>query len=336
MNIHQRKDAFIQLGTLLYQFPEDIIRLAGITNPWFTEENVRSAISSIGEMLEKQSVESFVDTYATKLGRVKEAKTVGAVMAGNVPLVGFHDFFCILMAGHRILAKLSSDDPELLKAMAEMLVSIEPGFREMIRFTDSKLAGFDAVIATGSNNTSRYFESYFGRYPNIIRKNRNGLAILDGREDMGALRRLGEDIFRYFGMGCRNVSKVFVPENYDWQEFTEGIQVYSTVADPAKYLNNYVYNRTVMVQNKEDFIDQGFLLLKQSHALSSPLSVLHYETYTGMDEVMAYIEMKREEIQCLVAENLPVPGAVKPGQTQHPGLSDFADNLDTMEFLMGI
>jgi hypothetical protein len=333
MNIHQRKDAFIRIGTLMDQFPGDKIHHANRINPWFTEENIRFAISTIGEMLEKESVESFVDRYASKLGKVRAVKTIGAVMAGNIPLVGFHDFFCILMAGHRALVKPSSDDPELLKTITEMLISIEPGFREMIRFTD-RLTDFDAVIATGSNNTSRYFESYFGRYPHIIRKNRNGLALLDGREDKDSLKKLGEDIFRYFGMGCRNVSKVFVPVNYDWQKFTESLQAYSTVADHSKYHNNYIYNRTIMMLNQETCIDTGFLLLRESPSLSSPLSVLHYGQYENLDDVMAYIDLSRDEVQCVVSENIPVPNAVKPGKTQHPALWDYADNVDTMEFLL--
>lgn len=336
MNIQQRKEAFVALGERLLRFDDDKIREAALINPWFTDSNIRIALASLAQMLEKSSMDAFVDKYIPSINTEPQEKKIGVVMAGNIPMVGFHDFLCVLLAGHRFIGKLSSDDPELLKTISEELINIEPGFKDKIAFTEERLSDFDAVIATGSNNTSRYFESYFGKYPHIIRKNRNGLAILTGDESDRSLKSLGEDIFRYFGMGCRNVSKVYVPENYDWKRFIDAIQPYNVVIDHNKYHNNYTYNKTILVLNQQQFYDIGFLLLKEDHGLSSPLSVLHFENYKDVDLVKDFINDHEAKIQCLVSEHPAIPGAVMPGQSQYPELWDYADNIDTMEFLLSL
>jgi len=324
MNIHQRKDAFLKLGSKLGEIPNNALHKAILINPWFTSDNIDFAFGSIVSMLQESSINTFLARYEEKMKPEKEGKNIAVVMAGNIPLVGFHDFLCVLFTGHRFTGKLSSDDPELLKLVAEELISIEPAFKDMISFTSERLSDFDAVIATGSNNTARYFESYFGKYPHIIRKNRNGLAVLTGSESQETLKRLGEDIFRYFGMGCRNVSKVFIPEGYNWQQFFDAIQAYESILDHNKYNNNYTYNKTIMVLNGEQYYDSGFLLLKEDPVLSSPLSVLHYR----------YISDHDKEIQCIVSESTDLTDVIQPGQSQHPKLWDYADNIDTMEFLL--
>ncbi len=356
MNIHQKAGAFVRLGSFLKVFGDikesealkdpfeaelyDNIKAsiteAGFINSWFTQDNVSFALASLSQMLQEASIDSFTKRYEDKLFIGHPAKTIAVVMAGNIPLVGFHDFLCVLLSGHHFNGKLSSDDPELLKAIATALIRIEPAFENMISFTTERISGFDAVIATGSNNTARYFESYFGKYSHIIRKNRNGLAVLTGNESKAALLDLGEDIFRYFGMGCRNVSKIFVPEDYDWNKFIDTMQAYEDIIHHHKYNNNYTYNKTIYILNQEPFYDTGFLLLKEDPALPSPLAVLHFEYYKELDEVQNFITMHEEGIQCVISEGPGLPNSIKPGQSQHPELWDYADGVDTMEFLLGL
>jgi hypothetical protein len=250
-------------------------------------------------------------------------------MAGNIPLVGFHDFLSVLISGNSIIAKTSSKDAELIIYLSEILCSINPGFRERIRFTDGLLTGFDAVIATGSDNSSRYFEYYFGKYPHIIRKNRNSIAVIDGTETDTELENLGIDIFSYFGLGCRNVSKAFLPEGYDFHTMIKNWDKFSDVINHNKFANNYDYNMAIYLVNKEKFLDTGYLLLKESTELSSPVSVLYYEFYNSVQTVSARINYLREKIQCVTGKN-----HLAFGKAQFPKLWDYADNIDTLDFLL--
>ena len=220
-------------------------------------------------------------------------------MAGNIPLVGFHDFLCVLITGNIVLAKTSTKDSDLLVHISELLCSINPAFREMIRFAEGPLSGFDAVIATGSNNTSRYFESYFGKYPNIIRKNRNSVAILDGTETDADLKELGKDIFSYFGLGCRNVSKIYLPSGYELHTMIKNLEEYSGLVNHNKYANNYDFSKAVYLVNKEQFLDTGYLLLKEEKSLSSPVAVLYYEYYNSHEEVLQITDLLKDNIQCI-------------------------------------
>ena len=256
-------------------------------------------------------------------------------MAGNIPLVGFHDFLTVLITGNVLVAKTSKEDNLLIKKIAEILIAIEPEFKSKIVFTD-KLENFDAVIATGSNNTARYFEYYFGKYPNIIRKNRNSVAVLTGNETAADMVNLGKDIFQYFGLGCRNVSKLYVPKNYSFNLFFESIvNDYKHVVENNKYANNYDYNKAVYLLGNNQLLDNNFVLLKESESLSSPVAVIHYEYYNTLQEVTTLLENKKEEIQCVLTE-ANLPNTFKLGQAQQPTLWDYADGVDTVEFLLGL
>jgi len=244
---------------------------------------------------------------------------------------------CVLLSGNKFLGKLSSEDKLLLPFLAKILVDIEPGFAEFIDFTDGQLKGMDAVIATGSNNSARYFEHYFGKYPHIIRKNRNSVAVLNGREKKQELAELGKDVFRYFGLGCRNVSKLFVPRNYNFNDFYEAIFEQKEIVNNNKYANNYDYNKTVyLMSNDPGLLDNNFLLLKQDQRYSSPIGVLFYEFYDQITELNARLEKDKDQIQCIVSNDPQVADAIPLGTAQCPGLSDYADGVDTMSFLVGL
>jgi hypothetical protein len=250
-------------------------------------------------------------------------------MAGNIPLAGFHDFISVLMTGNNLVAKTSSKDAELIVYIGEILCSINQEYSKKIRFTDGFLTGFDAIIATGSDNSSRYFEYYFGKYPHIIRKNRNSIAIIDGSESDKQLEDLGSDIFSYFGLGCRNVSKVYLPSDYDFHTMIKNWDRYKDVINNSKYANNYEYNMAVYLVNKEKFLDTGYLLLKESTNLSSPVSVLFYEFYNSAESVIEQVNLLGDKVQC-VTGNKYIPF----GKAQFPKLWNYADNTDTIEFLL--
>jgi hypothetical protein len=297
-------------------------------NPWFTPENVRTAVRSIAEELTEENLVKWTSNYPQIKDEIKPI-LVAVIMAGNIPLVGFHDFISVLISGNNILAKTSSKDSDLIIYIADILCGINPGFRKRIEFTAGTLNGFDAVIATGSNNSSRYFEYYFGKYPNIIRKNRNSIAILEGDESAAELEALGTDIFSYFGLGCRNVSKIYIPENYDITSLAKRWESYSGCINNQKYANNYDFNKAVFLVNKETFYDTGFLLMKEDSNFASPVSVLHYEKYKSQNVVKHQTELLEEEIQCIVSrKNIPF------GKAQTPHLWEYADGIDTIEFLL--
>ena len=257
-------------------------------------------------------------------------------MAGNIPLVGFHDFICIMMSGHKIVAKLSSDDNRLLPAIASKLIEVEPEFAGQITYSEDKLTNFDAVIATGSNNTSRYFEYYFRNVPHIIRMNRNGVAVLTGSETKEELSLLGEDIFMYFGLGCRSISKVFVPKSYSFEGFFRAIENYKYVADHNKYYNNYEYYKSIYLINSVKHFDNGFLLMKEDIGFASPPAVLFYEEYENLKNLNNRLELEKNEIQCIVSHQKDVAGAISLGCAQKPDLWDYADGVDTIEFMLNL
>jgi hypothetical protein len=261
-----------------------------------------------------------------------EPQNIGVVMAGNIPLVGFHDFLSILITGHKASIKLSSNDKQLLPYLSRLLIEIEPEFSNFIWFEEDTLKNYDAVIATGSNNTARYFEYYFRNKPHIIRKNRNAVAILTGNETPANYKDLGEDIFRYFGLGCRNVSKLMVPQNYDFTTFFEGISDYKYYVNNNKYANNYDYNKAVFLMSDISFKDNGFLILKEDHFFSTPIGVLNYELYPEENFINNSLKNNIENIQCIVGNHHLCD--VKFGESQHPKLSDYADGVDTIKFLI--
>lgn len=298
------------------------------TNPWFTPDNVRLAVSSAGRTLSEENMFRWLSSYP-ELQKERQPLTVGVVMAGNIPLVGFHDLLCVLVTGNRLQAKLSNRDEPLMRAVAETLTDIEPELAPFIEITSDRLKDFDMVIATGSNNTSRYFEYYFRNIPSIIRRNRNSIAIIDGTETPGELTLLGDDIFTYFGLGCRNVSKIYLPEGYDPASLISHWQKYGALRSHYKYAVNYDHNKAIMIVNRVPFIDGGFVLLSESSSLTPPMAVLHYEFYPPAATPLPEPEAAESLLQCVAGH-----GHLPFGSAQQPELWDYADNIDTISFVL--
>jgi hypothetical protein len=331
-------NVFSALGTQLSNPNEqlsEIINDEKHYNAWFTPESVLQAVKAIGKMLNPQELSAWLDKYP--IHQNKTGKRVGLILAGNIPLVGFHDVLCVLISGNHALIKASSQDTRLIKHVLQMLATIESSFANHYSFVE-RLENFDAVIATGSNNTSRYFEYYFGKVPHIIRKNRNSVALLTGAETEEQLYALGHDIFDYYGLGCRNVSKLLVPKGYNFNFFFESIEAYQPIINHHKYNNNYDYNKSIYLVNRDKHFDNGFLLLKEDERLASPLAVLYYSYYKDLAEAENLLEQLSDNIQCIVST---APLHVKKqvvdfGMSQQPDLWDYADSIDTLEFLLEI
>ena len=312
----------------------DAVELSVINNRWFSKESIENSIKAIAESIKKEEIDGWLRKYAPYINSSDKIKNVGVIMAGNIPLVGFHDFFYVLMSGNRILAKLSSDDKYLLPAIAEKLIEIEPEFKDCIVFVENLKVNLDAVIATGSNNSSRYFEYYFNKYPHIIRRNRNSISVLNGQETTEELSELGKDIFTYFGLGCRNVSKIFIPVGYNLDLLINSMLKYNDAVYNNKYTNNFNYNKSIYILNQQPFYDTGFMILKEDSAIASPVSVVHFEYYKSLEDVKNYIDINKEAIQCVVSNDANFEDAIRFGGTQSPGLSDYADGVDVMDFLV--
>lgn len=352
MDLQQRINAFAKLGRFLCQFKTDgitkddtvtsndlffegfkhQIKLAKEHNGWFTEANIFFSLESWCKALTDNNIKQWITKYNFNLS---ELKTIGIIMAGNIPLVGFHDFLSVLISGHKVLVKQSSNDKHLLPFLAKYLEVVEPGFKDKITFTEGKLENFDAVIATGSDNTARYFEYYFKDKPSIIRKNRNSVAVLTGNETHEQLEALSDDMFRYYGLGCRNVSKLFVPKNYNFEAFFKAVYKWHHVIHEAKYANNYDYNKAVYLMSEFDMLENGFLMVKEDPSYASPIATVFYETYDSEDDLKKKLKSDSDKIQCVVADGF-MKNEVDFGETQKPQLWDYADNVDTVEFLLKI
>jgi len=344
--------SFVELGKFLSQFSakeslkntavlnndlffnsfQDLIQLSQSHNGWYTKENVYFAIQSWAEALTESNINKWISAYNFE---TVHAKKIGLILAGNIPLVGFHDFISVLMSGHDVLVKTSSNDQHLLPFLAKYLIAVEPKLENSITFVLGKLEGFDAIIATGSNNTSRYFEYYFKNKPSIIRKSRNSVAVLNGEESEKQMVALGEDIFRYFGLGCRNVSKLFLPKDYNFDAFFGGIFPYQDVIKYEKYANNYDYNKAVFLMSNFKLLDNEFLTIKEDSSYASPISSVFYEYYEDLEDLKIRLAIESEQIQCIVSNNL-IENSIPFGQTQKPQLWDYADNIDTISFLISI
>jgi hypothetical protein len=349
---NNKKRCFVELGKFLSQFSEqgnlknssvlfnelffedfeNLIQLSQSHNGWYTPENVYFSIQSWAKALTEENIDQWLSNYNIEL---KEPKNIGLILAGNIPLVGFHDFLSVLISGNNVLIKTSSNDQFLLPFLAKYLIAIEPELSSKITFVEGKLENFDAVIATGSNNTARYFEYYFKDKPSIIRKNRNSVAVLNGEESKEQLAALGEDTFRYFGLGCRNVSKIFVPKGYSFDSFFEAIFEYQNVIHYEKYANNYDYNKAVFLMSNFNLLDNEFLIIKEDSSYASPISSVFYEYYDNLDDIKYKLQHDHEQIQCIVSNDL-IENSVPFGQTQKPNLWDYADNIDTINFLINL
>ncbi len=337
IDLDKKIKALIELGSQINAISLDekleLFYNAGIANAWFIPENLALALEGIAFMLQKSQLEHWLQQYQF-LNNNRIPKKVGVIMAGNIPGVGMHDAIAVLLSGHILYAKLSKDDTVLMTWLLNKLKVIEPSFLNFIVYTD-QLKDIEALIATGSDNSSRYFEYYFSKIPHIIRKNRTSLAILDGNESKDDIMNLGKDIFTYFGLGCRNISKLLIPQNYDLTLFFEAIYPFNWVLENRKYANNYEYNRAIYLMNQEEFLDNNFLLIKESTEMVSPIGVLYYSRYSNTDQVLDLLNENSAKIQCIAVSN-PKGKEVRFGQAQKPNVWDYADGIDTLSFLENI
>ena len=348
-SIQKRIDSFVKLGEFLSQFsPKKILKkdtvlnndlffdgfkhqlkIAQENNSWFTKENILFTCENWANALTEENITKWVSNE--NLERINP-KLVAIIMAGNIPLVGFHDFLSVLISGHSVLVKQSSNDKHLLPYLAKYLEITNINFKGKITFTEEKLENFDAVIATGSNNTARYFEYYFKDKPSIIRKNRNSIAVITGKETDEEMKQLSEDVFRYFGLGCRSVSKLFVPKDYNFDAFFNGMYHQKKIINNAKYANNYDYNKAVYLMSLFNILENGFLMIKEDTSYASPIASVFYEYYENIDDLKVKLYEDKEQIQCIVAKDF-IEDEIAFGQTQNPKLWDYADGVNTLNFL---
>lgn len=341
MTLKQRIDAFSEVGMFIHRHysgafkPDEamlheglnkVVDAAGLYNNWFIPKFVNEAVFNLYLFLNKPDLESFSKPFSDSGN-----KTIAIVCAGNIPLVCFHDVLCVLLSGNKALLKLSSDDNILLPFFLKLLCHYQPAFESQILFAENKLSDFDAIIATGSDNTTSYLHYYFGKYPNIIRKSRTSIAILTGHETREDLTNLGKDVFTYFGLGCRNVSKLMVPEGYKFDAFFESIIGFGDVVNNKKYGNNYDYHRAIYLLERMPFLDNNFLMIKESVDLFSPVGVLYFQYYKTEAEVGAYLSNHKEQLQCVVGN-----GHTPFGYSQRPVITEFADNINTVDFLVNL
>jgi hypothetical protein len=331
MNLQERKDLLVQLGDFLASDDEtwqETKRNATASNAWFIPEFIELSVNSIvQQFLADEELQKIIDEY--ELEENLAPKKIGIVMAGNIPLVGFHDMLCCFISGHYALIKPSSKDEVLVTFLVEKFKELNQESQPYFTISD-RLKGCDAYIATGSNNSSHYFEYYFSKYPHIIRKNRTSVAILSGKETTGELEALADDVYQYFGLGCRNVTKVYVPRNFNFETLLNSFKKYNYLADYSKYKNNYDYNLAVHLLNKKHFMSNESLLLIEDNSLLSPIAQLHYEYYDDIDKLTASLG-NSENIQCIVGKtSLPF------GKAQQPGICNFADGVDIIKFLQSV
>jgi hypothetical protein len=299
-------------------------------NGWFTTDNIRRALFAWSDALSEANLTKWLGAY--DLEDPADKKKVAIICAGNIPMVGFHDVLTVLITGHVAYIKLSSDDNKLIPAILNIYAKLNPAGSSDYVMAEQKLSGHQAVIATGSNNTSRYFDYYFRDIPHIIRRSRTSVAILRGKETAEELVQLGHDIFDYFGLGCRNVSKVFLPEGYDINKMIEAIYNFHPIINHNKYANNYDYNKAVWLLNRENLLDNGFLLFrKDDDGFASPTGSLYYQYYSDETQLKEMLAERTEELQCIVGKQ-----EIPFGKSQSPQLWDYADHVDTLSFLSAL
>ena len=342
MNFQIRLQIFQKLGEQIYDllqtdFFDAVIKQQSIENRWFTEENCRFALTAIAKMLDEKSCEAFFQKYKNCFHNEQNPQKIAVISAGNIPCAAFHDFFCILVSGNQFIGKLSSQDALLLPFLAKMLIKIAPEFEEKIVFVETQLIAslhqFDKIIATGSNNSARYFEYYFNNYPMLLRKNRNSIAILTGKETDDDLRKLSIDVFLYFGLGCRSVSKIYIPKGYDFVKLIKIFQEASkSLMNYNSYVNNFEYHRAIFALNQIPFCDGSSFLLIQNSSLASPISVIFHEEYKKICELLDTIRFHNNEIQCVVSNCVAVENRISFGAAQYPSLFDYPDNEDILLF----
>ena len=343
MNLNNRITLFVKLGRFFSDYINNnlesleknkfdkAINESILHNSFFSKKNILKSLLSWSNVLTKKSIDNFLSNYMIKIK--KREKKIAIVMAGNIPLVGFHDFFCVILSGNFAVIKLSSKDSHLFKFILSFLVKENPDFSTKFDVVENKLQIFDAVIATGNNISANQFELYFKKYPKIIRRNRHSIAILNGNETKKEIELLANDIFYYYGLGCRNVSKIFIPNNYNLDILFKSFVLWNEVINKNSYANNYNYYRAIYLLNKEVFFDNGFVLLKESEKIGSPVGTIYFEYYKSENQIKEMIKKNNEKIQCIVSNN-NYRKTIKFGETQMPNLNDFADDIDTFNFLL--
>ena len=300
-------------------------------NRWFDKKSIAYSFRAWSEILKKDFIKKWLCKY--QISSFKKKKKIALILPGNIPLVGFHDILCIWILGYKGLIKLSSKDNVSIPFLTNYLE--KKSKVKSFTYTDSIIKNFDAVIATGSNNSSIYFQYYFNKYPNIIRKNRTSIAVLDGNETEIDLKNLGKDILLYFGLGCRNVSKIYIPKGFDLNKVFKGLEPFSYIIKNSKYANNYDYNKSIFLINQDKFLDNGFFILKESSKIYSPISCAFYEYYENKKDLKNKLHLIKNDLQCIVSKSIIIKGTLF-GNSQNPSLEDYADNIDTIEFLMNI
>ena len=335
MELVHRINVLSELGRRIERkiFLEDdpVIVRAINENPWFTYEGIVHALDSISKnYLDRSKLERWISGYPIY---DNHPKNVGLVLAGNIPLVGIHDFLSVFAAGHKAVLKYSSKDKTLMSWMRNQLIDIEPSTRAYFKEVE-KLNQIDAVIATGGDAAATHFHYYFSKYPNIIRKNRSSVGVIRPDDELQSLEGLGEDIFTYFGLGCRNISKLYLPEGFDIQRIFQSIAGYKHVIDHNKYKNNYDYSHAIYLLGQKKFYTNNFLIIKEDNQLSSRIACLHFERYTSEEELEQKLKSLKESIQCIASVepffdfiHIPI------GTCQSPALTDYADGVDTLQFL---
>ena len=343
MNLNNRITLFVKLGSFFSDYINNnleslernrfdkAINESILHNSFFSKKNILKSLLSWSNVLTKKSIDNFISNYLIKIK--KREKKIAIIMAGNIPLVGFHDFFCVILSGNFAVIKLSSKDSHLFKFILNFLVKENPDFSTKFDVVENKLQKFDAVIATGNNISANQFELYFKKYPKIIRRNRHSIAILNGNETKKEIELLANDIFYYYGLGCRNVSKIFIPNNYNLDILFKSFVLWNEVINKNSYANNYNYYRAIYLLNKEVFFDNGFVLLKESEKIGSPVGTIYFEYYKSDNQIKDMIKKNNEKIQCIVSNN-NYRKTIKFGETQMPNLNDFADDIDTFNFLL--
>jgi hypothetical protein len=317
----------IGLAEVEYNEFMQLIERVHLHNPWFTPVFVRKALLGLSGWLTNDKLEKWLEFYSF----AEQPKRVGLIMAGNIPLVGFHDFLCVIMSGHKAVVKFSSNDNKLWPSILTILTQMDSRFSDKFEISLAKIGAIDAIIATGSDNSANYFEYYFSQYPHIIRKNRTSVAVLGGNETEADFDLLADDVFHFFGLGCRNVSQLFIPQEFDLEPFFKGIYKYGYLANHHKYINNFDYNRAIYLLNQEDVLENGFALVRFTKDLNSPLSVINCFRYTNIEEVHTFLTENKERIQVVVGK-----GFLPFGKAQQPDLTDYADDVNTLDFLSNL
>jgi len=335
----ERITAFSLLGEKLRHLPEatleDWCKKAHAHNPWFDDFHVKTALQSLGKMLEKNKIEAWASRYTLPQNTPLPQK-VGVIMAGNIPAVGFQDFFYVLASGHLLYAKTASVDTFLIKAISDLLIEIQPKFQHQIFWADM-LKDVDAIIATGSDNSARYFEYYFRHKPHIIRQNRVSVAVLNGEENQNSLELLTQDILLYYGLGCRNIAKMYIPKHFSMKLFLDAsTPISKRYIQHYKYANNYDYNKSIYLVNRIPHLDNGYLIAVETHQLVSPISVIYYQYYENIETLTQELAQQQAKIQCITSDNGWYQRSIPFGTTQSPTLSDYADNIDVMQFCLNL